>query len=143
MNIRLATSEDKQHILEVISVLHLDMPGFVWNQEDFVIRQIHDKEYFLAEEHGMVLGIISLRHGKNKIHMETLAVAEKFRRQGVGAKLVEFAKQVARERNFAILHAYSFQEYGAGTFYAKQGFRQLSETGAYNNHAYDCFEVEL
>jgi len=77
------------------------------------------------------------------MYIETLAVAEKYRLQGVGTLLVEFAKNYTREKGLTTLRACSFCEYKAESFYFNRGFSLLGKTGRYNNHKYHRFEIKL
>lgn len=143
MNIRVANLGDKKAILDIISLLYINMPGFVWNQDDFVTNQIQNKEYFVLEEDNKVVAIMSLRKRKNKVSIETLAVRKESQNRGLGSKLIEFAKKYAKEHGCKTLHAYSFAEYKAVNFYLKQSFEYFDRTGEYNGHAYDSFQISL
>lgn len=144
MSIRPAEIKDKKAILDIIGLLHLDIPNFIWSSEEFIAKQIERGEYFLVEEQSTVAGIISLRRRRNKMNIETLAVRKDFQGKGVGSKLIEFAKQFTKDNGFKILHAYSFIEYEAVDFYLKRGFKKLNTHGYYyNGHKYDCFEIRL
>jgi GNAT superfamily N-acetyltransferase len=140
MIIRKAELKDKKDILEIANLLYLDIPNFVWNTDEFVDRQIKNGEYFLAEEEKIV-GIISLRQRKNKIHIETLATTDDHQSGGIGTQLIRFAKEFAKEKGFGILRVYSFYEYKTVDFYLKQGFSLLRKPGIYNNHEYYRFEM--
>jgi aminoglycoside 6'-N-acetyltransferase I len=119
------------------------VPGFVWNQDDFVTKQITNKEYFVLEQDGAVVAIMSLKKRKNKVSIDTLAVKKEFQGKGLGSQLVEFAKQYAKDNGFKSLHAYSFAEYNAVNFYLKQSFEYFDRTREYNGHRYDCFKINL
>jgi N-acetylglutamate synthase-like GNAT family acetyltransferase len=142
-SLRKAEVKDKKDILEIITLLHLDTPGFIWENDEFVEKQIENGEYFLAEMEGGVAGVISFRQREDKMYIETLAVAEEYRLQGVGTTLIEFAKSYTRENGLGILRACSFCEYKAESFYFNRGFSLLGKTGRYNNHKYHRFEIKL
>src|SRR3989344_2004171 len=141
MILRQAEQKDKKEILEFANDLYINIPHFIWNKDDFVVRQIENKEYFVIEDGGVLVGAMSLRQRANKINIETLVVKKEFQSQGFGGKFIEFAKQFTKEKGFAILHAYSFSEYGIANFYIKKGFTMLPSGGYYKNHKYDCFEL--
>lgn len=143
VNLRKAEIEDKKDILEIIDLLHLDIPEFIWGDGEFIEKQIQNGEYFLAEIAGSVAGIISFKKKEDKMYIETLAVAEKYRLQGVGTRLIEFAKNFTKKSGFDVLCACSFYEYDAEGFYLKQGFSLLKKSGKYNNHKYHRFEIML
>ncbi len=77
------------------------------------------------------------------LYIETLAKAKDIQSSGVGKRLVEFAKQFARENNFKILRTTSFYEYRVKDFYIKNGFRLLPEPGEYSGHKFYRLEVEI
>ena len=143
MHLRKAEEKDKKDIFEIINIMRLDVPDFVWADIDFIDKQIKKGEYFLAEVEGKVVGVISLRQRRKKMYIETLAVPEKYRRRGIGAQLIEFAKKFAREKNLKILCACSFLEYNAKDFYFKQGFSLSKNCGAYNSHKFNYFETKI
>ena len=143
MILRPAELKDKKEVLNIVEGLSLNVPDFIWNKEEFIEGQIKNKEYFVIEENGTLVGAMSLRQRVNKINIETLAVKKEFQFKGFGSKFIEFARQFTKEKGFNILHAYSFSEYRAADFYLKQGFKVLDYSGYYKNHKYDCFELVL
>ena len=143
MLLRKAELKDKKEIIDIANLLYLDIHNFVWNNDNFITKQIDKGEYFLMEENGVVAGIMSLRQRKNGIHIETLAVKKKFQSKGLGTKFIEFAKEFSREKGFNILHAYSFSDYNIADFYLKKGFKMMDYNGYYNNHKYNCFELKI
>ena len=103
MNIRQAEEKDVKSIIEIISLLKLDIPGFVWDDEKFILDQIKKGEYFVLEESGQVVAIISLRKRKNKVSIETLAVRKDFQHKGMGSELIEFAKKFTKKKSFTLI----------------------------------------
>ena len=143
MSLRKAEFKDKKSILEVTNLLYLDIPDFVWNKKGFIERQIENGEYFLLERKGRIVGIISLRQRGNKMHIETIAVRNGSRQEGIGTELIEFAKDFTKKKGLNILRAYSFYEYKSVDFYLKRGFNLLAKPGTYNNHKYYRFEMDI
>ena len=143
MIVRQAVLKDKKDIVELTNLLHLEIPGFIWNDTAFIDQQIKKGEYFLVEYKGMVVGMMSLRVKTRKMNIETLAVKKEFQSQGFGTQLLSFAKKAAKEKGFNILHAYSFPEYNMSHFYEKNGFTMLTNMGNYQGHPYHCFEIKL
>ncbi len=143
MTIRKAEPKDKKNILEIINLLRLDMSEFIWGDDEFVEKQIQNGEYFLIEIGDEVAGIISFRQRRDKMYIETLAVVEKYRLQGEGSRLVEFAKDHTREKGLNTLCACSFYEYKAESFYLNRGFSLLKKSGEYNGHKYHRLETKL
>lgn len=143
MNIRLADPEDLLAIKEIASLLYIELPGFVWNTEDFIKKQIERGEYYVAENDGKISGIISFRERNGIMYIETLAVAKDVQARGVGSGLVDFAKRFAKENGYKILRTASFYEYGVRDYWIKQGFRLLDEPGEYSGHKFYRFELNL
>lgn len=143
INLRKAESNDKKDILEIINLLYLNMPEFVWGNDEFVEKQIKNGEYFLAEINDKVVGIISFRQREDRMYIETLAVIEEYRSQGIGTKLVQFAKNFTQENRLKVLRVCSFCEYNAQNFYLNRGFSLFPNLGEYRNHKYHRFEIRL
>ena len=143
MEIRKADPEDLEVIKEIADLLYIEMPDFVWNAGDFIKKQIERGEYFVAEENGKAVGVISLRERNGMMYIETLAVSKDIQAKGFGSKLVEFAKQFARKNGFVVLRTTSFYEYGVKDYWLKQGFRLLDEPGEYGGHKFHRFEFEI
>lgn len=146
MKIRQATFEDLKPIKEIADLLYIEMPGFVWNNEEFIRKQIERGEYYVTENPpaggGKIVGIMSLRERNKMIYIETLAVAKDIQTKGVGSKMVDFAKIFSKENNFKIMRTTSFYEYGVKDFYLKHGFRLLDEPGEYSGHKFHRLEFD-
>jgi len=143
MTIRKAEPEDKKYILEIINLLNFEISEFIWGDDKFVEKQIKNEEYFLAEIDGIIAGIISFRQRRDKMYIETLVVVEKYRSQGIGTQIVEFAKNFTRENKLKTLRVCSFCEDKAQGFYLKLGFSLLQKLGEYKNYKYHRFEMKL
>jgi len=143
MNLRRAELKDKEEVLEIARLLHLDIPDFVWDADEFVEKQIKKGEYFLVEKGKRIVGIISLRKRQNKMHIETIAVKNGSQAEGIGTKLINFAKEFTKKKGLNILRAYSFYEYQSVDFYLKRGFNLLPRPGKYRNHKYYRFEMKI
>lgn len=143
MNLRKAKIQDKKDVLEIANLLHLNIPNFVWNTDELVTKQITNGEYFLIEKEERIVGIISLRQRKNKMHIEAIAVRNGSQSEGIGAELIEFAKRFTKEKGLSLLRAYSFYEYKSVDFYLNRGFSLLNKPGTYNNHKYYRFEMKV
>jgi N-acetylglutamate synthase-like GNAT family acetyltransferase len=143
MNIKKAELKDKKNILEILNLLYIKMPNFVWDKEEFVEKQINNGEYYIAQENENVVGVISFRNRNNKMHIETLAVAKGHQSNGVGSKLINFAKEYTEKNNLKILCAYAFYQYNTADFYLKNGFILLKKYGKYEGNKYYCFEMKF
>lgn len=143
IQLRKAQDADKHSIVDIIKALHLDIPNFVWNNLEFVQKQIQNGEYVVAEMEGKIAGIMSLRQRKKTIHIETLAVAGEHRLKKIGTQLVDFAKSFTKEKGLADLCACSFFEYKIGDFYTRQGFSLLPKPGEYHGRKYHIFVAKV
>ena len=143
MILRKAELKDKKEIIDIANLLYLDIPGFVWNSEEFVKKQIEKGEYFLIENDGQTMGIMSLRQRKNGMHIETLVIKKEFQSKGYGTQFIEFSKKFAREKKNDTLYAYSFTEYNIADFYLKKGFKLMDYVGSYKGRQYNCFEIKI
>ena len=143
MTLRRAKADDKEGILRVARLLHLDMPGFIWDRGDFIDRQIKAGDYFVVEEEGEIIGAISFRQRQDKVYIETIAIVNNHRDKGIGTKLIEFAKEFTREKGLRSLRLCSFYDYNTVDFYLSQGFSLLKKPGKYQGHQYHRFEMKL
>lgn len=143
MGIRKANFEDAKVIAGIVQALFLDIPDFVWTAEDYIGKQVERGEYFIAEENGKAVGVVSLRDRNRIMYIETLVVAKDAQSSGIGSKLVEFAKKFAEDKGFKILRATSFYEYGVKDFYIKNGFQLLDEPGEYSGHKFHRLEFKV
>ena len=147
MNLRKAELKDKKNIQEIIRLLHkavhLNSFEFIWEDEEFIEKQITNEEYFLAEIDGKIVGIISFRQRGDIMYIETLVVIKEYRLQGIGIKLIEFAKQYTKEKGLFTIRACSFFEYQAVDFYMKQGFSLLKNPGEYKGYKFHRFQEEI
>ena len=155
MNLRKAEEKDKKAIFEIINLSHLshfEMSDFIWGKLDFIAKQIKNGEYFVAENGGEIIGLISLRKRKIKewpfwekqiMYIETLVVLERYRLRGIGTQLIELAERFTKEGGLDTLRACSFCEYNADNFYLKLGFSLLKGSGVYGNHKFKRFQIKI
>lgn len=143
MNIRQANLEDVGAIKEIAGLLYIETPGFVWNNKDFIEKQIERGEYWVAEVDGKVVGIVSLLDRNGVLYIETLAVTKDIQAKGIGSSLVDFAKKFARKKGFVALRTTSFYEYGVKDFWLKQGFKLLKRSSGYEGRQFHHLEFRL
>ena len=65
MEIIKANLNDKENIKKIADLLYIEVADFVWNKDDFIEKQINNKEYFVAKEENKVVGIMSFRQRQN------------------------------------------------------------------------------
>ena len=98
-----------------------------YSYENFVIKAVDDSGSLIAGLHGQV--------GGGWLCISSLWVNEKYRRQGLGKRLVSLAEETAikKECHGVYLYTYSFQ---SSTFYEKLGYRIFGTLeNFFNNHA--------
>jgi len=106
---------------------------FPWMEEDF-IRCLRQRNCIgmVAEHEDRVVGFMIYELHKNRIHALNFAVAEKYRRQGVGSQMV--AKLIAKlsaQRRSRILLEVRETNLAAQLFFRENGFRAVSVLRAY------------
>lgn len=134
---------DYRSISRIAQILFLDIPGFYWHTGEFTSKEIRCGNYFVAEEGGNIVGIMCLKDSIDSLEIETLAVSEKNKLSGIGRKLVEFAKELARRKNKKYLTVCSFYEYGVKDFYLRIGFSLLRRHGTMSGHKYYRFSMKI
>lgn len=78
---------------------------------------------FVAEENGELAGIILSGHDGRRGFIHHMAVAEKYRRQGIASRLVESALDALRRENISKVALLVFKYNEAGNaFWERQGF---------------------
>lgn len=140
---RKADLQDKQVIIELANQLYLDIPEFVFNQDDYVTRQIEAGEYFVVVEEGRVIAIISFRDRRGRMYIETLAIHPDRHANGLGTELIEFAKEYAKSQGFDTIRACAFFDYNNEDFYLKKGFIKLDQPGEYGGKQFHRFEMKV
>ncbi len=143
VNLRQAKPEDKNDIKKIADFLYLDIPEFVWNTEQFIEQQIKRGECFVAEVDGKITGFVGFRQRRKKFYIENIAIEKNYQCEGIGSRLIDFAKKLTREKGLKVLLACSFYEYNAADFYLNNGFAMIRKPGTYNGHKYYCFEAKI
>lgn len=86
MNIEKATLDNIQEMLKI------EKKAFVshWSKQTFIDELSAENGYYIvAREGDRILGYTGFRHVLDEGHITTLAVHHKFRKKGIGQKLVE------------------------------------------------------
>ncbi len=123
MKIKRATENDSRTLSEIFSILY--KPELRWS-EDKIRENIiwGNTEYFLIINDEEFLGGLSLRLNKNECELEAIAIKPRFQRSGVGSQLLEFAENLAKEKECRKIWCYSLESYNIGKFYQKHGWQQ-------------------
>jgi [ribosomal protein S18]-alanine N-acetyltransferase len=112
---------------------------FNWTEEDFLacLRQ-RNCIGMVAEQDNQVVGFMIYELHKTRLHILNFAVAPAFRRQGVGAAMVEkLVTKLSQQRRQEIVLEVRETNLTAQLFYHNQGFRA---TGVLRNHYSDSAE---
>jgi predicted N-acetyltransferase YhbS len=149
-SIRLADKTDVNDIQRISSVLTLDVPGFKWDQRDYIEQEIAKGNYYVLELEGKVVAIISTGvesktglFGTSKTgFINALAVERTKQKSGLGKLLIEFAIRHARENGATSLVVESFEQYGLLDYYPKFGFKKVA-TREVNSFPYHVFKMLL
>ncbi|MBT3220188.1 MAG: GNAT family N-acetyltransferase [Proteobacteria bacterium] len=120
--LRLATQADVQSIAALNRSFHLDYEGFYWDRPEWVQRLVSHGCYFVLEEEGALLAAICLIVEGPEVVLDTIAVKEHLRGQGIGRKLVQWAAGAAAAMGKSRLAVGSFRAYELLDFYVKCGF---------------------
>lgn len=102
-------------------------------------RKTKDGQIFVAEVNDKVVGFISLEIenkndelivGKvNSVYISDLVVLSKYRRRGIGKKLLQKADEYAKKKNISFIKLIVFSDNKeAKRFYKKAGFRNYEST---------------
>jgi len=90
---------------------------------------------YARDEFGVVRGGLTGSSYYDWLFVKWLWVAEPFRRQGIGSKLLKRAEKVARERNVGAVYLDTFT-FQAPAFYEKHGYREFGRLDdAVHGHA--------
>jgi predicted N-acetyltransferase YhbS len=149
-SLRLAGETDVDDIQRISSVLTLDIPGFRWDQKDYIEQQVAKGNYYVLELQGEVVAIISTcvesRRGflgaSKTGFINALAVEPARQRSGLGKLLIEFAMGHAKENGATSLVVESFEQYGLLDYYPKFGFQKVA-TRTFNSFPYHVFKLFL
>lgn len=102
---------------------------------------------FGAELDGNIVGFIELSHEtwNNRLRISNIYVEEKYRREGIGTKLMKYAISFAKEKNIrALVLETQSCNYPAISFYMKCGFSIIGfDLNCYSNEDVEKKEVRI
>lgn len=129
-------------IMQQVQDMHVNWRPDIYKRGDVVLppeifdEAIQNKEFIVAETDDKIVGLLffMIRHIENNnqvtrdvMYIDSMAVAEDFRGQGVGHRLFEFAKQIRQQRNLdGIELAVNAKNLAAKAMYEKYGFTEKS-----------------
>ena len=124
-----------------------DVKKFYWDTDSYIRSAILEERCFVIKDHAAFKGIMIMEHrdpesgsAHSSLAIGSLVVYPKFRNEGLGIKLVEYAKVVAFRKELR-LYAESFFEYKKINFYQKLGFKR-GTSRLYNGKPYHVFFLD-
>lgn len=112
--IRIAKSHDKEalsRLLETVNLLTQDVlaPG---------------TQFWLAHENqGKLSGCAGMEFSESAVLLRNVAILPEFRKQGLGAKLVEHVLSYARNQGYQAVYLFSVR---SGGYWQRLGFREVT-----------------
>ena len=96
--------------------------GFTEYDKAFDLSPNYKEFSFIAKENGEVAGILTGKCLHDEVKISDLIVTEKFRKNGIGSKLLKSVEEYFSDKNYTSisLTTYDFQ---APKFYEKCGFK--------------------
>jgi len=153
MKIVKATKNDLDAIIalnrqfrEVFESNGLEMPISKYESKDWVLEEIKACSQYITKDNSAVLGVMCFypqQENETEAYIETLATKSDKHHQGVGRKLINFAKTKSRQEGRTILIVESFCIYDVKDFYIKCGFTLEPELDEYNGHKFYKFSMRL
>lgn len=115
---------------DMIEVLQIENESFEfpWSEDDFIccLRQ-RNCIGMVAEYHERIAGFMIYELNKDFLHVLTLAVANDFRRQCVGTKMIEkLISKLSLQRRSRIVLQVRERNLPAQVFFRQLGFRAIS-----------------
>ncbi len=114
--------EGREEDIEKVVLIEFSSFESPWSR-NLLIRSIKKKELFVAEINGEVVGYIVFSKILDEVHLENIAVDERWRRKGIGSKLLEFLIQ--RSKESSIFLEVRPSNIPAINLYKKYGFREI------------------
>ena len=123
--------EEKQRVSRAILEALPEWFGIPEAREDY-IRESAGQIMLASSEDGETKGFLCLKEtGKDTLEIAVMGVRKEYHRQGIGAALVQDAKQRAQEMSYSFLQVKTVQmgrypEYDAtNRFYLRCGFKEF------------------
>lgn len=103
------------------TICRLINTGFTKYDKAFGLSTNYKEFSFLAKENGEISGVITGKCLHDEVKISDLIITEKFRRKGIGSKLLKYVEKYFIDKNYTSLSltTYDFQ---APKFYEKCGF---------------------
>ena len=132
MEYRFAEKEDLAQILELYKQLNQSNTDFSIEKANNIWDEIEKKDvkYFIAKDNGIITAACYLiiipnltYNGKSIGYVENVITDEKYRRKGIGKKIMEMAINYAKEKNcYRVVLLSGVKRTTAHKFYESIGF---------------------
>ena len=124
-----------------------DVKKFYWDTENYVRSAILEEHCVVIKDHSALKGMMIMEnrapqtgYPHRSLAIGSLSVHPKYRNEGLGIKLVEYAKELAFNKNLR-LYSESFFEYKKINFYQSLGFKR-GASRLYNGKPYHVFFLD-
>lgn len=121
-NLEIKIREGREEDIEKIVLIEFSSFESPWSR-NLLIRSIKKKELFVAELNGEVVGYIVFSKILDEVHLENIAVDERWRRKGIGSKLLEFL--IEKNKESSIFLEVRPSNTPAINLYKKYGFKKI------------------
>ncbi len=133
MRIFKAITKDLDAIVELHKQFEVvGSPDYKWMQRRWIRDNVNYGSFYVIKEKGDVFAAMCLHLDLYKLpgeaYIETLAAREDMHKQGLGKRLVEFAKRKAKKEGKTLLTVDSAFKFNVKDFYQNCGFK-LFEIG--------------
>lgn len=147
ISIRYAEENDYPHvekIMQQVQDMHVTWRPDIYKRGDIVLpyevfkEAVQDKGFLVAEIDSQIVGLLffMIRHIESSnqvtrdiLFIDSMAVAEGYRGQGVGHSLFAFAKEIKKQRSLdGIELQVNAKNHDARAMYKKYGFTEKSVT---------------
>lgn len=143
MRVIRAGEESLGDIIKLNKLFSLDFDWFIWDSQDYVENELRNNAYYVLKDYGRVHGAMCLKMNGDEAFIETIAVDRKKQRNGLGRKLIEFAKEFSQMNGKSKLIVESFCDYDLKDFYQKCGFICDPKKSYYEGYPYFSFSMKL
>jgi len=121
-----------------------DVKEFYWDSDKYIRSAILEERCVVIRDSSALKGVMIMEHrdphggyAHSSLAIGSLAVHPKYRNEGLGIKLVEYAKELGFNKNLR-LYSESFSEYKKINFYQRLGFKR-GASRLYNGKPYHVF----
>ena len=118
---------------------------FYWNTDLYIAAAIFENRCFVIKDCGIINGAMIMenrepdaQYPRPLLAVGTLSVRPGFRRNGLGAQLVSYAKAIAKKENKRLV-VESFLEFRQLSFYKRLGFKDGPQKEYYGKPYHDLF----